>query len=390
VSVRVALLALCALAVGAGLAAAAGLGQSPLPSHVVYPAQTLPLSFSHARHQAREALPCTRCHADAVSSTRASDDLMPAERDCAGCHAVPAGGQPAGQCQLCHPGWDGKDRPPLMVVPTAALKHSHALHAKAGVPCADCHADLSTVGLATRAQLPRMVTCIECHDRRGVPARCGTCHPTEASGRLVTSLPGGPLVPTTGPEAHDLGFERRHATVARASGASCDSCHGERFCLDCHDGKLKPVSIHPADYARVHAVEARRNSPDCSSCHRVTTFCTGCHARTGVMPEPKTSRFPAVREGAPVGSPRFHPPGFSGQTRTAEHHAFAAQRNLTACVSCHREDFCMSCHRQRPGGPMATSPHGPAWTGSARCRTIERKNPRLCVRCHVAGRTCDQ
>jgi len=38
---------------------------------------------------------------------------------------------------------------------------------------------------------------------------------------------------------------------------------------------------------------------------------------------------------------------------------------------------------------MGVSPHGPGWRGSARCQALARKNPRLCLRCHLDTRTCD-
>jgi hypothetical protein len=373
-------------------------------STVVYPPQVLPLSFSHARHQGRAAMPCVRCHPAATTSLVARDDLMPTQAACEPCHIIDlqqapakaagpgdqqAPGQGGGACALCHPGWDGQGQPPRLVVPEAALRFNHALHADQKISCERCHGSMATVGMATRADLPSMAECQSCHEAKGLSSRCATCHPSEPSGRLTTALPAGQLVPAD----HGPDFATRHGRQAQLGGA-CDSCHGNAFCVGCHDGKLEPLATHPGDYARLHAVDARKDTRACAGCHRIETFCTGCHARTGVMPDKRTSTFPTRRLGAPAGSARFHPPGWSTGTarggRTTQHHAFAAQRNLAACASCHREDFCIGCHRSSGAvGRDGISPHGPAWRGSARCRAIRQKNSRVCLRCHLDDRSCD-
>jgi hypothetical protein len=88
----------------------------------------------------------------------------------------------------------------------------------------------------------------------------------------------------------------------------------------------------------------------------------------------------------------FHPPGWveydasSGQllaVRGPNHHAFAAQRNLSACVSCHRESTCVGCHGRpsSPAGGLGFNPHGPAF--ARRCGALRDHNLRVCLRCHV-------
>jgi hypothetical protein len=67
--------------------------------------------------------------------------------------------------------------------------------------------------------------------------------------------------------------------------------------------------------------------------------------------------------------------------REANHHAYEAQRNIRACASCHREDFCMSCHAG------AISPHPIGFAASKRCEALSQKAGRMCLRCHISAQT---
>ena len=377
------------IAVGVGLAAA-----ERMPSKVIYPVQQLPLSFSHQQHLALEKIGCGYCHEEASSSRRAADRNIPREAVCATCHPIDraaptkevAAGEPDARCDSCHPGWDGQGAPPAIAIPTPNLKFNHQLHVARGATCVRCHGDLlaARVDLATRAQLPRMASCLECHDGRQAQAACTTCHLTDRDGRVRTTLPDGQLIPSGAlrGDAHDLRFRSDHAAVARNDDRYCASCHVRSFCLDCHDGVKKPMDIHANDYVALHALDARRNTHECAGCHRPQTFCTGCHARTGVSDDPKTSEFQRGSRAvdAPVEN-RFHPQGWwSGNVRdarTARDHSFEAQRNLRACVSCHREDFCRDCHASQ------INPHPATWRGSLRCRSLAARAGRTCLRCHT-------
>lgn len=369
----------------------------PGVSRVVYPAQRLPLRFSHALHVGRLATPCTTCHDRATTSRSAVDLLTPTEAACRTCHAIdrqrPAGNgtDAATACVACHPGYTPGAAVARVAIPTAQLKFSHAAHATAA--CTSCHGDLAKdgVGLATREHLPRMETCMTCHDGVTANEACTTCHLATAGGRVRTALPDGALVPSGGVsgEPHDLDFRDRHARVARAEPRTCAACHEERFCADCHLGTMKPMAFHAGDYVALHAVDARRGVPDCAACHKAQTFCVGCHERAGVGVRGESGFDRTGTRG------RFHPPGWAATgMRGPDHHATQAQRNLKACASCHREDFCLECHSAQGAGMgmgLGVSPHGPAWRGSARCKALARKNGRMCLRCHIetASVTCD-
>ena len=174
---------------------------------------------------------------------------------------------------------------------------------------------------------------------------------------------------------HDADFINRHKLVAAADSQFCANCHKEDFCVACHDGRVRPRSIHPNDYLGMHATEARLAMQRCTSCHREQSFCLGCHQRVGVsMSGPRD-----VREAG-----RFHPPKseWSDAPRRPGHHGFEAMRNLNACVSCHIERDCVVCHGgQGIGGGF--NPHQGNFRSS--CGTQFRRNPRPCYVCHEPG-----
>ena len=340
-------------------------------SSVIYPTQRLPLTFSHARHLALPDIGCMTCHASAATSVRASDVLIPTEAACTGCHAIDRAqpekvATPPARCDACHAGAPTE----RVSIPTPNLLFNHKIHADRQIACGACH-DMRGVDLATRAQLPSMALCLGCHD--GEKARstaCTTCHPTGPAGLLRTDFSEGKLVPAG---SHDLRFRTDHAAAAKSDAKSCNACHTRAYCMDCHNGKQKPLDFHVGDYVHLHAVDARRQTTTCTGCHRLQTFCVGCHARSGVDTDPKTSEYQRPSR-LPPGSVQihaFHPSGW------ASGHRVQAERNLSQCVSCHREDFCMECHAAQ------FDPHPPGWATSSRCKALLTRAGRTCLRCHL-------
>ena len=334
-----------------------------LPSPVIFPTQSLPLHFSHAQHLAIGGVGCGTCHEDAAGSLRAADNLVPAEAACAACHEIDRAqpekqAKPAARCDACHVMAGAEVA--AVVIPAPNLKFNHKLHVARGMRCQSCH-PVEKVDLATRAELPRMASCLTCHDGQTAPAACTTCHVAVRGGMVQTEYASGRLVPAD----HDLRFRRDHAQAARDDERTCANCHERRYCLDCHNGVVKPFDFHGNDYVNLHAIDARRNDPDCQSCHRLQTFCTGCHTRLGVNDNPKTTEFP-LANGVPVNR-TFHPVG----------HGVDAERNLRQCASCHREAFCVGCHAS------AQNPHPPNWQSSSRCKSLLARAGRMCLRCHT-------
>ncbi|MBT8495395.1 MAG: cytochrome c3 family protein [Deltaproteobacteria bacterium] len=375
-------------------------------SSVIYPPQSLPLKFSHELHVGKLQTSCEFCHQRAESSQSSVDNLLPTEAACRACHAIDRSkplkqvgkGAPPARCDACHVGYQPGGTVARVVIPPPNLKFDHKKHVAQGMSCASCHGDMVTnkVGLATRAQLPRMQQCLDCHSRKRSLRQCTTCHLAEAGTRMKTDYPSGKLQPsgTLRGAAHDLQFRTNHRTVAQNDPDYCDSCHKKSFCTSCHNGVRKPLDFHVGDYIALHPIDARRDQTQCSSCHRLQTFCTGCHARSGVSADGRISQF---ARGGGGGGARYHPPGWVEYSaagpvrgpRPASHHAFEAQRNIRSCASCHREEFCLDCH-SRQTGSFSINPHPRGWAGSWRCRSLRKRAGRMCLRCHIdpAELTC--
>ncbi len=372
-----------------------GATRSLVPSDEIFPPQTMLLRFDHRKHVKDLGVRCTSCHRAATTSDSAGDRLLPDPvAACDGCHgsdhreigAVRGDGQ-LGRCETCHtglgPGGGGKVE--RVVLPPANLRFSHRVHAARNIGCGQCHGRVGEIGLATRDSLPRMAGCVTCHDetssaRGGAKADCATCHLARNDGRLVQTFGGGRLLPPKwlrGAE-HTADWTERHRTAAAEDSGFCASCHTSRECTDCHDGRVRPRSVHPNDFLSMHAVAARQDSPRCTSCHQEATFCADCHRRSGVARDGASGSRSAGR--------RFHPPASEWTTapRGAQHHAWEAMRNLGACVSCHTERDCATCHATKGvSGGQGVSPH-PAGFASG-CGGAYRRNPRPCLVCHASG-----
>ncbi len=376
---------LAGLAIGV-LAAAAALGLAPadasprteLRSEIVYPPQRIAIRMDHA-HPAHVGLRCERCHEGATDSTRASDLLIPAEARCNPCHADRTDRAQASEatCGYCHVGYGGENGAdvPASSFPAPRLHFSHALHAGEGIRCVECHRGISRASVATRAHLPDMRTCLGCH-RRSAEAddACTTCHLAGPDGRLRTRFGERVMNPPRwlGGMHHDRDFLVRHRWVAADRATDCVACHTEDECTACHDGRIRPLSVHPGDFLTTHPQMARRDEPRCQSCHNPTQFCAECHSRLGFGP----ASAPATRfEG------RYHPPAPVWVTGPSLH-GREARRSMTTCASCHAEEDCVACHGA-VGVGAGLSPHPPGFRND--CSRFWRQNPRACETCHAAG-----
>ena len=381
----------------------------PGPSRTIFPPEVLPIRFDHRKHMALPQASCAGCHPGGVTSKVATDRLLPSATRCDECHgtshadllAVRAGPSTTGAvgtCETCHEGYKGGNVVAKVKLTPPNLRFDHSVHSTRNIACQQCHGDVGKLGKATRDQMPRMTGCLTCHDSEGPKTRahpasgaCITCHLSEAAaGRLAprsaqgasttvmaTHFSTGTLLPDRGLKgaAHDADFMRRHSSVAASDSQLCANCHKEEYCADCHDGRVRPRTIHPGDYLSMHAVEARQMAQKCQSCHREQSFCLGCHQRLGVSESGPL----AGRESA-----RFHPPKavFSDLPRGPQHHAQEAARNLNACVSCHVERDCVVCHGGKGiGGGFNPHPAG----FSASCDRAYGRNPRPCLTCHDLG-----
>lgn len=366
------------------------------PSTVIYPAQTLAIRFNHKFHVEQQHRSCNACHPGGQTSSNVQDKLTPPGTVCDACHMtdhtnlnkVEAGDDDMGKCEFCHVGYKPGDgnKVTALVLPRANMVFNHQKHSARNIGCGQCHGQVEKLELATRDQLPRMKGCFGCHQQPDAMARgdaksaCDTCHIRangQEGGNIKTMFPSGVLSPPRWLHNafHGPDFIDRHKMVGGNDSQFCANCHKEDFCTNCHDGRVRPRNIHPSDYLNMHAVEARFQMQKCQSCHREQSFCLGCHQRVGVS----MSGPAAVRE-----SGRFHPAKeiWSDPPRKPGHHAFEAQRNLAACVSCHTERDCVICHGGRGIG-AGFNPHRTGFAGG--CGVQFRRNPRPCFVCHDPG-----
>lgn len=162
----------------------------------------------------------------------------------------------------------------------ARHKFDHWLHEKplhsAGVSCIDCHQFAVKIesgneelakALSAHALVPGSAACHSCHTQpdtqmAAAPQACTACHDN--------------LLPLL-PDNHKAGWSKAHATVARTDPGSCENCHRQNECIDCHARRdTIETRVHERNFRFFHSVQARANPMQCSSCHRVD-YCINCH-----------------------------------------------------------------------------------------------------------------
>ncbi|MFL5318246.1 MAG: cytochrome c3 family protein [Myxococcaceae bacterium] len=376
-------------------------------SLAVYPAQVMPIKFDHALHL-ENGSECVTCHDSARKSQKSSDlnlpghsgdskDLKPKAKfdawhaECSDCHEMDPKkpgkkakeGDPPASCDTCHAGFDytAQTYPARVVFPEANLIFDHKVHVDKKIECKSCHGDMTDLKLATRQQLPKMETCLQCHDGKYAKAECTTCHIKAPSGRLQIAFASGSLRPMQGnPLGLDHGprYEFNHGSRAAIARQECLACHTETYCATCHDSLQKPLSVHPNDFITLHPLEARSNSLQCESCHRYQSFCAACHERAGVGQSSDLN----LR----AGNVRVHPDYATWVVNLGpEHHGIAATRNLQQCIACHREESCLQCHAAGTvaGATRVVNPHPSDF--KTKCRGMFQSNPTACLKCHLQG-----
>jgi hypothetical protein len=360
----------------------------------------MPLRFNHQKHVKELGITCVTCHDRAKKSRMSSDSLLPPATRCDGCHMTDHRNLEAvtgdaseliSQCGFCHVGYREGEPVARVHIPKPNLRFNHALHADRNIGCAQCHGNVENLELATRDQLPRMRGCFTCHQapppsRGDAKGECKTCHLTTPAGVMQTKFSSGQLYPPAWLHnaGHSPDFLARHKMVAGNDSQLCGSCHAEKFCADCHDGRVRPRQVHPNDIISMHPAAARQDNPRCTSCHQLQSFCVTCHQRAGVSLSGPYANF--------ADRGRFHPPKsvWTDGQRGPQHHAWEAQRNLNACVSCHVERDCVACHGTRQvggrgaglaaGSGQGVNPHPLGF--QSRCGVALRRNARPCLVCH--------
>ena len=184
--------------------------------------------FSHKVHLGLD-LQCTTCHTAAATSTKASDNLLPAKTVCLQCHEdaqIPAApetrvaffshAQHLKMGNLAPTIAAAIDKKTYLQPPGDIRRHLNTQNA-----CEACHRSLEESDQVTPAAMPRMADCLVCHTEIDNPFSCEKCHAKNAALKPASHVPSYLSDHTSG----KLNLDK----------ASCVVCHGRNFrCLGCH------------------------------------------------------------------------------------------------------------------------------------------------------------
>ena len=223
------------------------------PKDAVYPVPPPPFSPG--------IFPCSRCHegGDAVKDERPAiphNVHVGRGLDCTDCHSPEdAEADPKipqrTVCDQCHgdaaklstgaaayfgkvttdPGTMGEQTNFPHRWRTRDVEPQHGRHAKAGVACGSCHGDVSDAAFAKPKPVTLMARCVACHEERGKPVKCDTCHKE-----------------TT---------EKQHAKIV------LHHAEDQRGCLDCHDAADRD-RLHLSNGTKIEFAESFKL---CGQCH---------------------------------------------------------------------------------------------------------------------------
>ncbi|MEW5702574.1 MAG: cytochrome c3 family protein [Candidatus Zixiibacteriota bacterium] len=336
----------------------------------------LDFSFSHRTHLEKVGVTCDACHAGATTAITAAVNLLPQPDVCITCHE--------------EADFPGKNYTPD-ILPEREVIFDHQKHVDSlKLLCNVCHADVERAGKAPSAALPAMSVCVDCHRQKGISDDCSICHTR---------------VETRRPADHVADWMLDHMEVARQEARTCETCHRQTYCQECHAGPalglavkgdasapvdhIGPLAtaqegkdililqrVHELNYRYIHPVDVKSKKSDCSVCHETRAFCVTCH-----KPENDLERYRPVWHDVSAFT-------FSG-------HAELARNDIEVCARCHDRDVaeptCLRCHRSivspHTEGFMRDV-HGP-WhdDDNAVCFVCHDPGPRIagqgfCGKCH--------
>jgi hypothetical protein len=186
--------------------------------------------FSHALHLKLE-LQCAACHARALSSPKAEDNLLPQATVCQRCHEPGPISEPATMLVTKFNHQLHLNLGKLGPVILAGVRSGNYLSPPAeglqealsrADQCTACHRGLENSERVSRtADFPLMADCLVCHSEIEPPFSCEKCH-----------TPGSHLKPASHTRQYLEEHSRRGALKEKES---CAVCHGRKFkCLGCH------------------------------------------------------------------------------------------------------------------------------------------------------------
>jgi len=132
-----------------------------------------PIPFSHKQHVVL-GVKCLDCHSIKKPGFAAG---IPREDTCMGCHASVKTDSPAiRKLAEFHKAKQPVPWAKVYRVPDYVW-FSHETHFRiANLGCENCHGPVAERDVIVQEKPVSMVSCIECHDKRGAPKQCNVCH----------------------------------------------------------------------------------------------------------------------------------------------------------------------------------------------------------------------
>jgi c(7)-type cytochrome triheme protein len=307
------------------------------------------MKFSHKFHIETAGIECASCHPNAATSKLSSDGLASSHDACQSCHEE----ELTSTCNYCHTEEADKISPSVAAPRDVIFSHQQHLAMK-DVDCKTCHAGVDEAEDVSMVALPAMTGCMTCHNEQKATSTCEACHKN-----FVAFLPD---------DHKKSDFRKNHRDLARLGelGQSCQTCHTETFCQQCHqsaglkafgtrdlmtdprsktstrDGSAQMIqqNIHDLNYKFTHGIDAKSRQAECASCHSQQTFCVQCHETGGNITQVRFK--PASHLVA----------GFTtlGLGSGGGLHAKEAKRDIENCLSCHnvegQDPTCLTCHTE--------------------------------------------
>lgn len=294
---------------------------------------------------------CKDCHANALTSVKATDNLNPLMANCESCHDI----KDQKTCNLCH----YQNTYKKLVPAGRNLIFPHKYHLADGKQCNDCHSGLDKVKYASESPgaYPPMESCMSCHDKKTATNNCEACHTN-----LTLLTPKNHL---------NSNFLNEHKVSSESGNNNCMMCHSDNFCQACHtvskykgentakdfyapyytkesgvrtdrSALQKLTNVHTLNYQYTHGLDANQRSFECKTCHDPVEFCSSCHQNGGNL---QTGFIPKSHL-----QPRFTTFGvYSGGGL----HSELAKRDIESCESCHNiqggDPTCVKCHFDNDG-----------------------------------------
>lgn len=258
------------------------------------------LIFSHKKHIVDAGAECETCHAGAATSMKGTDDLLPKEETCLGCHDKNEMG-----CKACHKSGEN----PVLIprIDNYSPTFNHAKHISQGAKCTDCHFGIDKKEMTGTRHLPDMNKCMTCHETPETTKGCYKCHGKNDNLK---------------PSDHNELWMANHGSFKETAGKNCASCHTENYCLECHKGENLFNKSHPPQFILTHSMSFEMKESNCISCHNGYESCVDCHMKLN------------------------HIKPVNHLTMWIRNHGMEAKTNYESCVVCHTDNdpTCKRCH----------------------------------------------